>query len=164
MNYLIKITYIVLIIAQPPTDSCPGTAINLGSCGVTEPSSPYMMKFTTCGGNLASITSLSAVNITYDTSLTISGTGFSNNQCDNEVFIGGRACVLTASSSTQLTCQLGKESGLYANFPYSLEVLIKGKGYALQTDDFQVMFVPKIDVVSPSTGSVAGGTEVIWLI
>ena len=70
-------------------------------------------------------------------------------------------CNLTSSSATQLVCQLGANSGLYANFNYNLEVLVKGKGYALQGDTFQLQFTPKVDSLSATTGSVAGGTQLI---
>jgi len=50
---------------------------------------------------------------------------------------------------------------LFANFNYNIEVLVSGKGYALQNDNFHIQFTPRVDSLSLSTGSVAGGTRLI---
>ncbi len=73
--------------SQPNTPACPGTDIDPNTCGVQAPASRYNMKFTTCSNSLPSITSLSTNNITHDDTLTITGTGFSTTQCENQVLI-----------------------------------------------------------------------------
>lgn len=115
------------------------------------------MLFSNCNGNFPAITSLSRTNATFDDLIIISGSGFSTTQCENEVRIGAHVCALTASSATSLSCQIGPNSGLYANFEYPLEVLVKNSGYALQTETLTVKFLPKITAFTPMEGSIAGG-------
>lgn len=93
--------------SQPQAQSCPGIDIDQNTCGVTSPTSRYNMKFTTCANSLPSITSLSSSRITYEDSLTITGTGFSTTECENQVLIGGIACNISSSSATEIVCQLG---------------------------------------------------------
>lgn len=89
------------------------------------------------------------------------GSGFSSNQCENQVLIGGVVCPLTSSSSTSLTCQLStSNSQLQSNVQYPVEVLVKNFGYALQSSTFLITFVPVITSFTPTTGSIVGGTQI----
>ena len=49
-----------------------------------------------------------------------------------------------SSSSTELVCQMRGGTGAYANYNYGIEVLVMGKGYALQANNFQLQYVPKV--------------------
>ena len=84
----------------------------------------------------------------------IKGTGFSATQCENEVYINNVLCATQSSSTTQITCKLGLNSGLIPNVPYSIEVLIKNKGYALQNSFYRINFLPSISSVSKNEGSI----------
>jgi len=84
------------------------------------------MIFSSC--QTAKIESVSPFNVSFDTIITINGTGFSSNQCENEVYIGGVNCPINSSSTNQITCILGPKSGLIANTNYPIEVSVKNKG------------------------------------
>jgi hypothetical protein len=84
------------------------------------------MIFSSC--QIAKIESVSPLNASFNTVITINGTGFSSNQCENEIYIGGINCPISTSSNNQLTCVLGSKSGLLANINYPVEVLVKNRG------------------------------------
>lgn len=85
--------------------------------------------------------------------MTFKGTGFSENQCENQVFIGGKPCTVSASSTTSINCSLGLSSGLMANKVYDIKVLVNNIGYAIPSDSFTITFLPVIDSLSSSTGN-----------
>lgn len=116
------------------------------------------MLFTSC--NVPQIDSISTNTLAYDTILTINGSGFSLNQCENTIYIDQVECKQEDQpTSNTLTCQLGMNSGLLPNQFYTLEVLVKNKGYALHQNGFyQVSFQSVITIITPDQGSVAGGT------
>ena len=60
--------------------------------------------------------------------LVISGEGFATTPTDVSVMIDGIECVILATSETEITCTSGKRAELVD--PPTLDVLIKGKGYA----------------------------------
>lgn len=119
------------------------------------------MKFTQCSNNMAKIIAISQQNITSKDNLTISGSGFGLNQCENQIIIGNVICPLIKSSASELVCKLDSNSGLIPNFDYPIEVLVKGVGYALQADSFKIKFLPYIETYSPTIGSIAGGTQLL---
>ena len=116
------------------------------------------MLFTKCD-QLPIIQSVSRNNVTVSDPITITGTGFSETECENRVFIGETECLITSSSTTELVCQLGANSRIepYSNHP--VQVSVKNFGFALkQSAEFTVQFLPIISSVTPSSGSTAGGT------
>ena len=62
----------------------------------------------------------------------LKGTDFSSNQCENEVYINNILCATQSSSTTQITCKLGANSGLIPNVAYPIEILIKNQGFAVE--------------------------------
>jgi plastocyanin len=113
--------------------------------------------FTAC--QVPTVTSISPLSIKYDTLITINGTKFSSNSCENEVYIDTVLCKIINSSQTQLTCKIGKNSNLTPSKLYSVEILRKNYGYALKADNFQISFIPVITSLSFNQGSLAGGTQ-----
>ena len=154
-----KIKTFCIFLAAAPADSCPGTTIDLTACGVTAPTSIYKMKFTSCS-SLPKITLVSLQNVGFNDLITITGTSFSATECENQVLIGDIPCALKSSSTTQLTCQLGPNSGLIPGVVYQLNVLVKNIGFALKTENFPINFIPTVTSFSPTVGSTAGGTVV----
>lgn len=130
------------------TNNCSGSY--LLNCDSSTSLSIYQAKFTTC--YVAKITSVSSTELAYDTLLRINGSEFSSKQCENEIYIGGVLCALQSSSTTLLECILGTNSGLSPGIKYTLEVLVKNSGYAIQLDNFLFSYVPVIDKMSPSSG------------
>jgi hypothetical protein len=92
--------------------------------------------------------------------VTITGTGFNTNQCQNEVLIGGKPCAVSSNTATEIVCSIGTNSGLVPNLKNVIEVRAKNAGFALHTDAFPIQFIPKITTVSHNAGSLNGGNEV----
>jgi len=88
----------------------------------------------------------------------LKGTGFSSNQCENEVYINKQSCATQSSSTTQITCKLGVNSGLIPNVAYPIEILVKNQGFAVQNSFYKINFLPSITSLSTNQGSVEGGT------
>ena len=75
------------------------------------------MLFTKANNQLATISYVSSGNITTENEITIQGTGFSAQSCQNQIIIGGVDCPILSTSTTELTCKLSDNSGLYPNIP-----------------------------------------------
>ncbi len=91
------------------------------------------------------------------TSLTITGTNFSNHTADPTVTVAGVACAsLTFDSATQLTCVTG--SGMSAGA--SDIVITNSSGQSVTGSGvFEVLEAPVISSISPVGGVSAGGGE-----
>lgn len=67
-------------------------------------------------------------------------------------------CPLINSSSTKLECKFASNLNLEPNIQYQFQVLVKNLGYALQNGSFSIRFLPLIESITPTSGSLAGGT------
>lgn len=88
-----------------------------------------------------------------DTVLILNGTGFSDTSSDNSVMIGGVACVVTSSTSTQIQCDIGQGPA----GPHEVLLNVASKGLARHvggTMTFTYIFF--VDSFSPTEGSVSG--------
>ncbi len=139
------------------SQSCDGSALDVSSCNSTS-LSRYEFRINTC--NVPTITAVSPSSISHDTLVTITGTGFNTNQCENEVLIGGKPCTISSNTATQIECRIGTNSGLVPNLKYLIEVHAKNTGFALHTDEFSIEFIPRITAFSNNAGSLNGGNEV----
>lgn len=150
-------------ISQPTTGACDGASLNLNTYSLTQPASVYKVLFTTGNSQLPTITSMTSDNITLNSEITIEGTGFSTTQCENQVFVNGINCPIKTSSSSQLVCQFDSNTSLQPNVAYSIEVLVKNIGYALQNRTYLLRFLPSVTSVSQNVGSLMGGARLILL-
>lgn len=146
--------------AQVTVDNTCSTS-NLNYCNLTIPTSSYDMLFTKCDNNLPKILNVTNGNGAYNNDIVVEGTGFSANQCENEIWIGGLLCPLSSSSTTQLICQIPmNETQLQPNTNYQVDVLVKNIGYADYDSTFQIQFSPIITSITPDQGSINGGTQI----
>ena len=81
------------------------------------------------------------------------GASFSNTACENQILIGDYSCPITSSSSTQLVCQIGTNSGLVPSVDYSIKVLLKNYGYAINSNSYSFNFIPQINSITPNIGN-----------
>ncbi|XP_071946022.1 fibrocystin-L-like [Antedon mediterranea] len=91
------------------------------------------------------------------TTITITGTGFSIESSENIVTIGGDiACEVQSCDETQIVCdvQNGK-TGIY-----EVEVNVVPFGYAESSTDVSFNYTVNITSIEPESGSESGGTEV----
>ena len=110
-------------------------------------------------GGINSNMSTLAVYIGAKVSLT--GSGFSDNTCQNVVNIGASKCLIESASSSELVCLIdGSDADIESldNHGISLNVLNIGKA-VLKTEsgDSDMYLMPKIDSANTDTGSWAGG-------
>lgn len=84
------------------------------------------------------------------TSVVISGTGFSSNFSENNVIIGGVECLVTDSTTSSITCDVG--NGPVGSYP--ILVNVDGKGYATGSVDFT--YTSDIASIDPPSGSLGG--------
>ncbi|CAG2205079.1 unnamed protein product [Mytilus edulis] len=94
---------------------------------------------------------LSGASIT----VTISGTGFSDQAVNTEVKIGGEVCTASSVTDSEIQCTI-------TNVPagtQDLDLVITDKGRA--TNSIQITSSAVISSLSPSQGSTNGGTELI---
>ena len=136
---------------------CNGIELDLASCDFDIQSVEFKILFTSC--NIPNIISISPKKITHDSVITIKGKYFSKNPCENEVYINGAFCRLISSTSTSITCKIGRKSGLIPKQSYQIEVLVKNKGYALHNDLHEISFLPAIWSVTPKKSKYSS----VWL-
>ena len=98
---------------------------------------------------------------------TIRGEGFSASPVSNIVTFGGYPCIVEDSNATTISCRMSGDSSLSppAGVPLSLSLrnTDPGYGYAyIQTPSTsEITLLPLINNISPSEGSLAGGTDLI---
>lgn len=93
------------------------------------------------------------INGTSATTITIDGSGFSDQTANTDVKIGGEICTVTSVQDNEIQCTI-------TNVPVGTQdvtVVILDKGKA--TNSIQVTSSAFITSVLPSTGSTHGGTE-----
>ncbi|KAK9957826.1 hypothetical protein ABG768_012036 [Culter alburnus] len=95
--------------------------------------------------------------------ITISGSGFSNINCANEVKVGDRPCSIINSTSTEINCQLSPESGAPVGIPLPVSVRVNNLGTAIlsmpKEYDRRFVVLPVVDSVFPLVGSTTGYTR-----
>ena len=98
--------------------------------------------------------------------LTITGTGFSGEVCENTVTVGGTDCAVTAASATELSCSLDT-TAVTSLSGLTVAVTTANHGQAVlrlpEDSAAKLHVVPKIESISPATGSWAGGKNSSYL-
>merc|ERR1719239_2005518 len=96
-----------------------------------------------------------------DAELTISGSGFSGVACENVVTVGETDCAITSAAADSITCDVDS-AAITSLGGHTVSVNVMNNGYAVQkvaSDSAGKLYVvPKIDAISPASGSWAGGS------
>ena len=96
-----------------------------------------------------------------DAELTISGSGFSSVACENVVTVGETACTITAAAADSITCDVDS-TAITSLGGHTVSVNVMNNGYAVQRVESdsagKLYVVPRIDAISPTSGSWAGGS------
>ncbi|XP_067888793.1 PKHD1 like 1, tandem duplicate 1 [Heterodontus francisci] len=110
------------------------------------------------------INSITPSNGTIYDRLNITGTGFSNISCANEVRVGIHPCIVENSTENELLCRVDPEGVMDVGIAALVSVTVHNLGTAVNTltDELSRRFVllPHVDHVSPSVGSMMGETRV----
>nr|XP_026692211.1 fibrocystin-L-like isoform X4 [Ciona intestinalis] len=96
---------------------------------------------------------------TIDTVVTITGSGFAQNECANSVMIGNYPCEVLTSSSTEIRCSPKPTNMTLIGTLYQVKVTVNNLGEASVDDKHRFALVPNIKSVVPVSGSMQGGTK-----
>ena len=100
--------------------------------------------------------------ITFDTTIEISGIGFSSESCYLTVKFDQHICDISWSNETTIICKLNITGKPQPNRELAVSVHVSNRGYALQDSrnprDFRVKLKPVIFSMTPKEGSLGGGT------
>ena len=113
----------------------------------------------------------SSINITGSnaysgSTLTLSGSGFSSNLCQNNVKLGSSKCSVNSATESEIVCTIdGSDSQLTSLEKHEIQLSILNLGNAVfETANGQgsdIVLVPRIDSVNTVAGSWAGGNILI---
>ncbi|KAL4228553.1 Fibrocystin-L [Mactra antiquata] len=129
---------------------------------IPDDDSRFYFTFSSC--NTPHVSAISQNNGTVETTISVYGDGFCDNNCVNEVTFGGHPCEVLGSSDEQIDCKLARSGEPELGVILPVAVKVGNIGNALVTIDrkeesgFGV--IPNIRSFSPSTGSTAGGALV----
>ncbi|CAF4003686.1 unnamed protein product, partial [Rotaria magnacalcarata] len=144
-----------------PSPSCSSTTLNANSCGETIPTSSSPGRFLTTTCMVESVTSISPTQGPAGTELIITGTNFNGSICDYDIQIGpSYHCPIVNMSSSELRCQITTRSMLDPRTIYMVRVVRAQQGYLASQSQLQFQFLPSISNITPTIGSIYGGTFV----
>ena len=123
--------------------------------------SKFNFAFWTC--STPTISSIDINNGTVQTTITISGEGLSDKDCQNEIKFGDYTCDVTQSSDTEVKCNFAKAAEPELGILYPLSVRVGNRGHALisiaSEEDKGFGLIPNIESITPTSGSLAGGAR-----
>ncbi|XP_033119895.1 fibrocystin-L-like [Anneissia japonica] len=154
--------------ATAPTDSsgCPGGDDTISICFSPKPTiddkSKFFFSFWDC--STAIIEKIEPLIGSAEQTITITGSGFSDRNCENEVQIGyHHSCSVIFSNDSVIKCSIETESSLQVGYYQEISLNVKNKGFAHNSLDTPAtksyILVPSIWSVDPREGSLAGGTR-----
>ncbi|XP_078542272.1 fibrocystin-L-like [Lissotriton helveticus] len=111
----------------------------------------------------ASITGITPSSGTVLDPITITGSGFSNISCANEVKIGSYPCMVILSSEHELTCTVDPQNRMDIGIAEMISLNVQNLGAAITTltreFDRRFVLLPHMDSVTPNIGSLTGKTR-----
>ena len=110
------------------------------------------------------VSSVSPRDVTLATVITISGVGFSQTEAQNVVMFGQHRCNVVNSGESQIRCLLdGSNPPAFVELPLSLNVDGLGNAHVQRPAEATITVRPTITDVSPTQGSIQGGTDITIL-
>ncbi|KAL7883851.1 hypothetical protein SRHO_G00015090 [Serrasalmus rhombeus] len=124
-------------------------------------SDSFSFSFSTCAS--PTVDSISPSQGTVHNPVVLQGSGFSSISCANEVTVGNASCLVTNSTSTEITCLLSSDNGAPVGVPLPIRVRVNNLGAAMLTMPSELsrrmVILPVVDSISPSSGSTSGRTR-----
>ncbi|KAK7010427.1 fibrocystin-L, partial [Biomphalaria glabrata] len=106
--------------------------------------------------------STSKNNGSFSDVIAITGSGFGESLCQNEVFYASQPCSIQSVDSTKIEFTISSSSSPPIGMSHPFQVRIKNYGYALFTHSLprknRFVLWPKVSHISPTEGSKVGGT------
>lgn len=153
--------------ASNPVDgsNCKSTISSKPSCtdnkATVLDASKFNFAFWTCSTPV--VNTVSVNNGTTDTDVVITGEGFSETECQNEVTFGGFKCIVSSSTDQALTCSLESQGEPELGILHQLEMRVQNLGKARinipDAKDRGFAVIPNIKNITPTSGSLAGGAR-----
>ncbi|KAM3928399.1 fibrocystin-L-like [Leptodactylus fuscus] len=110
------------------------------------------------------ITDITPNSGTMHDSITITGIGFSNLTCANQVSVGRYPCVVSSADKNSLTCRLDPQNSMDIGVAQMVSLTVNNLGNAvnsLQNEmDRRFALLPHMDYISPVNGSTTGSTRI----
>ena len=121
--------------------------------------SPYYV-FSVCRTPI--VNSVSPREVKLETLVTISGIGFSQTEAQNVVRFGNHSCDVVSSCETQIQCRLDDSNfpPAFMELPLSVNVDELGNAHVQRPDEASITIIPTITDISPTQGSIFGGTDI----
>lgn len=158
---------LIILAASNPVDgsNCKSTTSSKSSCtdnkATVLDASKFNFAFWTC--NTPVVNTVSVNNGTTNTDVVITGEGFSEKECQNEVTFGGYKCIVSSSTDQALTCNLKSQGEPELGILHQLEMRVQNRGKARinipQAEDRGFAVIPNIKDITPTSGSLAGGAR-----
>ncbi|XP_078395885.1 PKHD1 like 1, tandem duplicate 1 [Cetorhinus maximus] len=148
---------------SPPDDNCTASnpTCNQASDNNTDQPS-FTFHLSACYS--PTIDSITPSKGTVNDRLTITGSGFSNISCANEVRVGAHPCIVENSTENELLCWVNPEGVMDIGVAFLVSVTVHNLGTAVNTltNELSRRFVllPHVDNVSSNVGSTMGKARV----
>uniref|UniRef100_H2YG49 Uncharacterized protein n=1 Tax=Ciona savignyi TaxID=51511 RepID=H2YG49_CIOSA len=147
------------IVVKPATSKTKTLSVKLGSHEATYSAGAPTYMFT---NNPPTVTSISPLQGTTNTTITISGTGFTTTA--PSVTMQGKMCTVLSSSDTQLTCKVSAAEEMPVAVYSAVVVNVPSVGNALMEitnlTSRNFVLLPLVTSMSPMSGSMEGGTKI----
>ena len=102
---------------------------------------------------------------TPDQIISINGSGFSEELCENRISFGEYSCIPQSATNFTLTCLMDTAGSMPVGEPLLVSLVVSNRGLALNQIELPAdrgfTLQPQIDALSESMGSLSGGTEII---
>ncbi|KAH9512877.1 Fibrocystin-L, partial [Bulinus truncatus] len=151
--------------SQVPIDTnCSSVVDKMSGCvdsvSLTESTDHFQFKFLKCYSPY--IDSISLDHGTFSDVISFSGKGLGTEACQNEVIYGTSKCVITSSTETSINLTISAEKQPPIGELLEFSPRVVNLGYALiaipRDAGRRFALLPRIQSISPSKGSNAGGT------
>ena len=151
-------------VADPIETGCTGIYSQISGCTDSKVTglnaSVFGFSYWTCLTPV--VTSISPSSGSTSDTITFQGSGFSDTKCQNKIYIGEQRCDIQTSSENLLTCKVNAAENLTVGKLYPIKVIIANRGEALldfrQDAPKYFGLIPSVTAVTPSSGSIKGGT------
>ncbi|XP_068094025.1 fibrocystin-L-like [Hyperolius riggenbachi] len=146
-----------------PAATCVTPAPNCSRLSnVPSDNSSFWFTFSRCYS--PSITGITPTSGTIRDAITITGAGFSNITCANQVSVGGYPCLVSSVNDNSITCNVDPQDSMDIGMAELVSITVNNYGRAINTLSLEMArrfgLLPHIDSITPNNGSVNGLTRI----
>ncbi|XP_022097673.1 fibrocystin-L-like isoform X1 [Acanthaster planci] len=149
------------------SDNCSGSSMAIPSCNVPPAEQPdsssFYFSYWACKTPI--VDDFGPKVGTPDQIINVTGLGFSDVPCENEISFGSYSCIPQMATNVSVTCLMDTAGSMPVGQPLSISLVVKNLGRALvqipMPADRGFTLKPQIDALSTHSGGITGGTEVV---